>query len=221
MSFRGDVAAKTGAEEARRYLIPRSFDRQTRERAGRKFDELLLKYGPVVAAYPSWHPLVAQHKDKSSPATYPSDRCGYKGLDHTIYLAHAFVTCPYDDGQVVIDSVNLLDAPPCASLSAERLGVHFYNESTTPILVSCEWSLPLDEDHAIPKCVALPLMLEQELPAWRWAQVSETWEDMRPYFLGRPHGNRSSLFVSQETALTLKKTYELMVESGMYNSVCR
>jgi hypothetical protein len=39
---------------------------------------------------------------------------------------------------------------------------------------------------------------------------------MRPYLLGEPHGNRSSLFVSQDTAIALKKIYLSLVETGMF-----
>jgi len=42
---------------------------------------------------------------------------------------------------------------------------------------------------------------------------------MRPYILGDPHGSRSSLFVSQDTALAMKKIYLAMIESGMYGPV--
>jgi hypothetical protein len=42
---------------------------------------------------------------------------------------------------------------------------------------------------------------------------------MRPYLLGQPHGNRSSLFVTQDTALAIKKIYLAMVESGMFGPV--
>ena len=41
---------------------------------------------------------------------------------------------------------------------------------------------------------------------------------MRPYLLGEPHGSRSSLFVTQDTALAIKKIYVAMVESGMYGA---
>lgn len=39
---------------------------------------------------------------------------------------------------------------------------------------------------------------------------------MRPYFLGDPHGARSSLFVTQDTAMAMKRVYTAMVESGMF-----
>jgi hypothetical protein len=64
-------------------------------------------------------------------------------------------------------------------------------------------------------------MIEKELPAWRWAERSETWETMRPYLLGQPHGSRSSLFVTQDTALAIKNVYSAMVESGMFGVLRR
>lgn len=97
-----------------------------------------------------------------------------------------------------------------------RLEVPFHNDGVTPVLVRCEWTEGLDEGHAVPKRMAVPLMLEKELPCWRWAQRAVTWETMRPYLLGVPHGSRSSLFVSQDTALAMKKIYLSMIESGMF-----
>lgn len=78
---------------------------------------------------------------------------------------------------------------------------------------------PLEENHMVPKNWAVPLMIEQELPNWRWSQVGEAWETMRPCLLGQPHGNRSSLFVSQDTAIAMKKIFVAVVESGMYGPV--
>ena len=145
-----------------------------------------------------------------------SDRCGYQGLDHTIYFAHGFLTCPYVNGEKVIESAHGLPHHPRAEITAEVLDVPFYNTGTQPVLVRCEWSSPLEAGNMIPKSLAVPLMLEQELPVWRWSSRAENWETMRPYLLGAPHGSRSSLFVSQETALAMKKVYMAMVESGMF-----
>jgi len=62
-------------------------------------------------------------------------------------------------------------------------------------------------------------MLQKEVPCWEWATLGETWETMRPYFLGSPHGSRSSLFVNQETALTMKKIWHLLINTGMFGSI--
>lgn len=217
MAFRADEAAASGYEQTKNYLVPRNFTPQQREQAEQTLRKIVAEYGPPVDGYPTWHPLVAQH-DGRNPEMYPSERCGYRGLDHTRYFAHGFITCPYDGGQKVIDSASKVRSPH-AEITAERLDVPFYATGATAILVRCEWTGLLAEDHTIPKSLAVPLMLEQELPVWRWAQRAETWETMRPYLLGTPHGSRSSLFVTQDTALAMKKIYLAMVDSGMFGPV--
>ena len=215
MAFRSDEAAARGLEQAKNYLIPQRTALGERKRAEDALHEIIKVCGPVVSAYPSWHPLVSQH-DGRNPAFLPDNRCGYHGLDHTVHFAHGFITCPYVDGSRVIQSAQKIRPPHCAIIDAVELDVTFYNEGTKAILVRCEWLRPLDMDHLIPKALAIPLMLEQELPAWRWAERAESWETMRPYLLGEPNGNRSSLFVGQDTALAIKKAYLSLVESGMF-----
>ena len=78
-----------------------------------------------------------------------------------------------------------------------------------------EWAVPLQNGHQIPASRAVPLMLEREVPNWRWSERGEDWGEMRHYLLGSPHGRRSSHFVSQATAIQLRKIYEAMCESGM------
>lgn len=218
MAFRADEASSSGFERAKSYLIPRHTSSSERERAEKVLLNVLDVCGPVIEAYPSWHPLVAQH-DRRNPERYPSERCGYRGLDHTVCFAHGFITCPYHDGQNVIESSLSIATPHCASIEAEQLDAKLYADGATPILVRCEWTQPLEAGHLIPKSLAIPLMLEQELPAWTWAQRAETWETMKPYLLGDPHGSRSSLFVGQDTALAIKKIYLALKDSGMFGPV--
>lgn len=215
MAFRADEAASRGFEQAKNYLIPRRATPAERKKAEDILHEVVETCGPVVTSYPSWHPLVSQHNGQN-PAMSPGENCGYYGLDHTVYFAHGFITCPYHEGSRVIESAQKIKTPHCANIEANELDVELYNEGTKAILVRCDWSRPLDPDHFIPKALAVPLMLEQELPCWTWSERAESWETMRPYLLGEPHGNRSSLFVSQDTALAMKKIYLLLVESGMF-----
>ena len=215
MAFRADEAAASGYERAKSFLVSRHFSQIERERAEEALLSIVDELGPVVDGYPTWHPLVTNHDDRN-PECYPSDRCGYKGLDHTVLFAHGFITCPYHSGDRVIESVDALPAHHSASISAEKLDVTFYNTGTVAVLVRCEWTSPLEAGNTVPKSVAVPLMLEKELPVWRWSQRAETWETMRPYLLGAPHGSRSSLFVTQQTALAMKNIYLAMVETGMF-----
>ncbi|MFI4915113.1 MAG: hypothetical protein ACIAS6_01225 [Phycisphaerales bacterium JB060] len=215
MPFRANESAIDGYEDAKQYLISRHVE----DKAGalRCLDDLVERFGPVVDHYPSWHPLVAHH-DSSQPETSPSERCGYRGLDHNVFFRNAFVTCPYDDDQAVLDSVRELQAEynDISLIHAERLDVKLYHEQATAILVWCDWSRPMAEDGTIPKSLAVPLMLEYELPMWRWAEVAEPWESMRSYLLGGPGGSRSSLFVNQDTGMAMKRMWNQLMSSGAF-----
>lgn len=220
MAFRADEAARAGFEEVENYLVPRprDADEAQRKRSREALLHLADELGPVVSRYPTWHPLVCNHEGRS-PVTTPHADCGYTGLDHTRYFVNGFITCPYDDGQSVLDSVAKLPIHPAASITAERLDVQLYNPNATPILVKCKWETPLEPGRMIPLAVAIPLLLEMEVPTWQGAQVAETWETMRPYFLGTPHGSRSSLFVSQETGQAIKKIWEALIHTGMFGPI--
>ena len=215
MAFRADEAAARGYDEVRNYFVSRHFTPAERAQSEKALREIIEEVGPPVESYPTWHPLVAQH-DGRNPETRPSKRSGYEGLDHTRFFAHGFITCPYVNGDDVIASAYRIKCPPGVSITAERLDGPFYDDNADPILVRCEWTRDLEVNHTIPKALAVPLMLEQEVPCWHWAQRAETWETMRHYLLGQPHGSRSSLFVTQDTALAIKKIYLSLVESGMF-----
>ena len=227
------------------YLITWDMPASDRRRSEKRLHELIDEYGPVVSAYPHWHPLVASSEpDRSSPATLPDRRAGYEGLDHDIYLRNAFITCPYNDGKRVIESVqrmNRLDDKlrvrrgegeiqyalrldrlherRVAFVSAEVIDVPLYMPNATPILVKCNWRRSMESDGTIPKSIAVPLLLEMELPCWRTPGVAETWETMRKLILGSPCGSRSSLFVNQETGQTLKSIWNSLIDTGMFGKI--
>lgn len=216
--FRANEAEAKGFEEAKSRLIPRGADMSERVEAERVLQDIVDMCGPVVEAYPSWHPLMTKQNQQNS-LRQPSERSGYKGLDHTTFFVHGFITCPYTDGTDVINSAHEIDTPHCAHIEAKRLDTILYNAGTSAILVRCVWDDPLEVGHLIPKNLAIPLMLEQQVPVWRWSEVGESWDNMKPYLLGAPHGARSSLFVGQDTALAMKKIYISMIESGMFGPV--
>lgn len=216
--FREDEAKERCFARARGYLVPRDGTAAEREKALSMLHALVDELGPVVECYPSWHPLVGQHA-RRFPTRTPSEGCGYKGLDHTIYFAHGFVTCPYQGADEIISSVKAIKVPHAASLSAERIDAPFYSSATQPVAVRCNWNTPLDAGKLVPKRVAVGLLLDQEIPNWHWSEFGESWETMRSYFLGEPHGARSSLFVSQETAMAMKRIWLAVIESGVFGPV--
>lgn len=218
MAFRADEAAARGLEKAKSYLTPRHSSNADRDRIDEFLLEVVNSCGPVVDAYPSWHPLVAQY-DNRHPVRTPSIDCGYRGLDHNVYFVNGFISCPYENNKNIIESINQIQYEACVDVFVEDIDLPLYHDGTKPILVRCEWDPNFVNGHFISKARAVPLMLEKELPVWRWAERAETWETMRPYLLGTPHGARSSLFVDQDAGQAIKNAYNILVESGMFGRI--
>lgn len=218
MAFRADEQIKEGLERALNYLVKRSIPKKDQERSVEKLYDIIDMYGPVVDHYPHWHPLVSSRPDDDhrTPHMVPNEFSGYMGLDHNIYFRNAFITCPYTDGSDVLRSVEKLASSHVANITAELLDVPFYMPQAAPVLVKCDWSRSMERDGTIPKSIAVPLLLEVEVPCWRWSKYAETWETMRSHVLGEPRGSRSSLFVNQETGQTLKNIWNALAYSGMY-----
>jgi hypothetical protein len=221
MAFRANEAEKAGREEAFNYLVGRGIEPKQKEQSEALLFDLITQYGPVVDSYPVWHPLVTSNKTKHDPRKH-SRTPSFEGLDHTIYLMNALITCPYaDSGQseAVLESATSIGDCPVATISAEVLDKPLYHSAASAVLVKCEWSKPMNPDGTIPKSVAVPLLLENELPAWRYSEVGETWETMKSDFLGLPCGSRSSLFVNQETGQYIKKLWNHLIYSGMFGPI--
>jgi len=229
MRFRADEERKNGTEEAIHFLTRNLKDKgRNSEHA---VSDIILEHGPVIRGYPSWHPLITASLKDGVYSPYPvtgitDSSCKYTGLDHIVCFRNAFLSCPYDESSAesLIESVQGM-VHPAANIGAERLDVPLYAPLAKPVLVTCEWHPPMsnrpaqDGDGTIPRALAIPLILEQELPHWRTAEVAETWKKMSPFLLGRPHGARSSLFVNQETGLTIKKVWETLISTGMFGSI--
>lgn len=220
MAFRADEEIKDGKAWAENYLLSRLNDLSTKEQSESRsvLQDLFIDLGPVIDWYPDWHPLLNIQK-KTRQVVAPHSDCGYKGLDHTVFFTHGFITCPYDDGQKVIDSVRKQILNDAALITAERLAVKFYSSQATAVLIKCEWNKPLYDDGTIPLSTAMPLILEKAVDASKISTFAETWDNMLPHLLGKPHGRRSSLFVNQETGQAIKKTWELLINSGMFGPI--
>lgn len=220
MAFRYNEAEESGREHALTYLV-KSLSPEYRKESESQLQLILDKFGPVVDAYPTWHPIVASNYNGETPETYPCGRSGYSNLDHTINLRNAFITCPYGGAEEVIKSVERLESRDhlWATIEAEELDFKLYNDGATPVLVKCNWHGMSETDGTIPKRFVVARMLEQELPGWCDADVGETWETMRPYFLGRPCGARSSMFVSQETGQKMKNVWNAVLNAGVFGPI--
>lgn len=223
MAFRANEEIERGRQMAMGKLLGRSLDPGQQQKSRGVLSELIDRYGPVIDCYPYWHPLVADNDDRQSPPTVPGARCGYEALDHAVFLRSGFIACPYDGGEAVLRSAERIDARDLtrgiASIEAEKIDAQLYHPSATPILVRCTWHRPLNRDGSIPTALAIPLLLERELPAWRSAQRAETWKTMAPYILGQPCGSRSSLFINEETGQALKTVWNTLINTGMFGPI--
>ena len=61
-------------------------------------------------------------------------------------------------------------------------------------------------------------MLQSFLKLQKHFRQAWSWEDRLPYLLGEPHGQRSSLFVNQETGMAMKKVYQSLVLARFFEA---
>lgn len=221
MSFRINESTTSGLEYAMSSLCYRkNLDAEQVSEGIALVEQIAAKWGPVVEAYPSWHPFVAAgNKDPYSPAMTPGERCGYKGIDHSVFFRNAFITCPYGGAEQVIQSVEEIQFPDYVSVECEPLNTVLYHPDATAILVTCDWRFDSEEDGTIPKRYAIGSMIEQEIRCWTQANFAETWETMRPHLLGVPCGSKTSLFVNHETGQAMKKVWDSMNHAGVFGLV--
>jgi hypothetical protein len=218
MAFRANEEIEKGLNRALAKLVPREASAEDRKKCVAKIHELIEQHGPVVEAYPYWHPMVVSPDSSKVYSRRPEKDNGYAGLDHTIFLRNALITCPYDGGKEILKSVETRPFKH-VRLQAEEIDAPLYHPSATPILVYLDWEdagLPLDSAGFIPLKVAAPLFIERHIRGWKSAQIAENWKDMNLYILGQPNGGRSSLFVNQKTGQALKKLFDMMNETGMF-----
>lgn len=215
MAFRANEDSQFLIQDAQNYLIGRDFPKEIRQRAIKDFENLVSRCGPVVKGYPTWHPLMAACNATREPWTRPNENRAYEGLDHVLLFRDAFLVCPYGGADRIIQSVQAMRDPNHYIL-AEELNVKLYHPDATPVLVYHEWCRPLLKDGTIPKSLAVPLMLEFEVPNWRASEVSEPWETMRSYLLGSPHGQSSSLFINKETGTVMKNVWNSLICTEMF-----
>jgi len=225
MAFRANEEIENGRRVAMGKLLGRSIEPAAMEKSSFVLRELITLHGPVIDAYPYWHPLVTDNQERQSPVMLPGISCGYQGLDHTVFMRNGFITCPYDGGEAILQSVERLAGRDAtngiATIEAEKLEAQLYHPDATPILVTCKWNgrRDLNQDGSISTALAVPLLLERELSSWRTAEVAETWKTMSPYILGRPFGSRSSLFVNEETGQALKTIWNTLINTGMFGPI--
>jgi hypothetical protein len=128
---------------------------ELQEAAGAQVARITRHFGPVVDAYPVWHPFITAAQQLSPfPASYidqcPSQQNGYYEIDHPVFFRDAVLAVVYDYGledylsalQKLVarhnDSLNTMFAD-LTVLVGEELGPPLYNEKGTPVLLCCTW----------------------------------------------------------------------------------
>lgn len=213
MDFRAPLEASQKNSNAIVYLTKSLANPES----GRKVvEELIESLGNVVESYPHWHPiLTAPQASSSHQFSSISGIKAYSQADHTVMFVRGFVTCPYSDRNAdkLVDLVNEIPG-----LQAYRLNEPLYSDSAYPVVVqACE--VELEADGTIRSRDALAWFAQQAVKNARTAQVAETWWNMRDSILGRPLGQRSSLFVNQHTGVQMRKILEALNNSGMYGPI--
>lgn len=217
MAFRAEEAAQAGFERAYKTFIPYGAGSSERLKVKNKLQEIVKECGPVVDGYPAWHPFMAEADPAQWSPLTPTSLKSFRGLDHTVYFQNGILTCPYDHAvDNLFKQITALKHDD-ALISIERLeGITLYNEQAVPLLIRCEWNREWKEyDGTFNLRIVLGLMLEREIPNWRWSPFSESWDSMSGQIMGEPHGARSSLFVNQVTGQKLKNVWNQIIKSGL------
>ncbi len=210
MEFRNPVAATEANASSLNYLT-KNLSRP--EKGEAEFDRLLKVLGHSVDSYPDWHPILTipnrAHTHGETLQTL------YKGLDHTRMFVRGFVTCPYDESSAdaLVEAANML-----SGINAYRLSTPLYADTAYPVVIEAT-QVELEADGTIRSRDALAWYVQDISKHAHYAEVAETWWNMRSCILGTPHGSRSSLFVNQYTGGHMRKILDALNNSGMYGPI--
>lgn len=211
--FRFPTAVAETNSHSRDYLTKNLTDPE----AGRAiFQKLLQELGNSVNMYPEWHPILTiPPRTDRNMVTCPSQLPVYKGVDHTVFFARGFVTCPYSekDAEQLANAVNSTHG-----LHAYRLDAPLYNDHAHPVVVEAT-TVELEADGTIRSRDALAWCVQMLVKDAQNAEVGETWWNLRSSILGEPNGSRSSLLVNQHTGGHMRKILDALNNSGMYGPI--
>lgn len=214
MEFRGPEAASTLNKKALDYLTK---ELSNSEKAFQVCADLFEELGNAVESYPEWHPLLTLPKNAgpSYGSCVLNDKDTYKGIDHTIKFVKGFITCPYSETAAndLINNVNEV-----MGLHAYSLPTPLYSDMSFPVVIVAR-DIELEGDGTIRSRDALIWYTELLAKDLKYAEVGETWWNVRSTYLGCPSGARSSLFVNQYTGSHMKKILETLNASGVYGPI--
>lgn len=227
---------KDGYDFAKKFFLSDITDEKQRKKSIAKLKKIESECGPVIDSYPMWHPFLIT----SFVSDYEFNNLNrlFGRLDHTIYFVNGILTAPYHpDFESFNRNVECLNeilrkrfykgyCP--VRISVEELNEQFWSPSAKPILIKCNWSSEYDEDLDIRQkyingknAIALLLKSVCDAIAFFNDHKFEHWENMRSEILGQPNGNFSSMFVSEETGISMKEIWDILTKEHNFDVLDR
>lgn len=110
--FRANEESERLRIQAFKYLLEdgsstwREADKNSSARSEHALTVLCKALGPVITAYPEWHPINALGRDKASRRSDSIQTTpAFSKLDHTCFMANGIITCPYGGTDELIAAV--------------------------------------------------------------------------------------------------------------------
>lgn len=179
------------AEKAKTYLI-----------------ELQKELGPVIEAYPTWHPLV---RYDGNPDRLIEDHV------HMIYFANGYVVTSKEKRWLTIFDCAVNHMPMMAdawvSLEEGDPSIKLFGYETSFIVVKCHWMRKSLPDGTLPPSTAVTNALLTQLFPSLMFEMGKSWDSMSDEFFGLPHDKRDSAWLNKQTGDALKTLWETMLET--------
>jgi hypothetical protein len=208
-----DFRAPTIAATIRQQVTKRFTEGLSNPEQGQQVLAELFEYlGNPTDGFPDWHPCLTAIKTTSSSSQLSAR---FPQIDHTVEFVAGFLTCPYNP-KAADELVALANST--IGLEAKRLDTPLWADGTHPVVVRA-WKIQLEADGTIPLRDAMRWHIALMAENAEDAQVAETWWTMQASVLGSPFGGRSSLFVNQTTGGHLRKSMEVLNDSGMFGPI--
>lgn len=202
-----DQAVKAATE----MLVPEEVEKTKRYLA-----EIQKELGPVIEAYPSWHPLVRHIAQSTSKE--PALFFQYPGVDHPLLFANGFLSAPYSEEKIqeTIDAIESLPLMDDATITYERINLPLYHQDAKLLLVRVHWNRSLLSDGTLPLYIVVPNVLKMVMASAFSSSVGEDWRSMSLYFIGSPRSEDESVFVNAETTAVLKRLWNDLRDMGCF-----
>lgn len=173
-------------------------------------EDLQKELGPVIEAYPKWHPLF-RHSGKA-------DRLIEEHVN-VVYFANGYVVTSKQKRWLDLIHTTVHHLPIMAdawvSIEDVNLTVKLFGYDTVSVVVRCHWARKPLADGTIPPSLAVTNALITKLFPSLMMEMGQPWEKVANDFLGLPHDRRDSPWFNKDTGGTLKQIWELMLDKNV------